>query len=340
MATMFKRALPGLALALLLAGHATPVVGAPHSASIGGCAMFPANSVFNARVDGLPLHPRSADYVASIGVDTSLHPDFGTVWDGAPNGIPYTVVASSQARVPVSFRWPDESDAGPYPIPPNPPIEGGPGGTGDRHVLIVERDTCRLHELYRAFPNTNGSWRADSGAVWNLNSNELRPDTWTSADAAGLPILPLLARYDEVQSGRIPHALRFTAGITQKAHVWPARHDASDNTALNRPPLGVRFRLKAGKDISAVPQDVRVIFQALKEYGMFLADNGSNWYIQGAPDPRWDDDALVSEFRKLKGSDFEAVDSSQMMLHIDSGAVKATAPFTPSHWVWLPFASR
>ena len=237
--------------------------------------------------------------------------------------------------MPVSFEYADESDPGPYPVPPNPPIEGGASATGDRHVLIVEQEHCRLYELFAAYPNGDGSWRAGSGAIWDLRSHALRPDGWTSADAAGLPILPGLVRREEVAAGRVPacgceHALRFTARLTRKAHVWPARHDASSSTDPNRPPMGQRFRLKASFDVSGFSADTRVILVAMQRYGIILADNGSDWYFSGTSDPGWNDDALVSEFRRVRGSDFEAVDASGLMIDGDSGQARSTAVPVPT----------
>lgn len=275
--------------------------------NVGGCQVFPADSPWNTRVDALPVHARSAAWVATIGTSTRLHPDFGTFWDGAPIGIPYVTVTSVQARVPVTFDYADESDPGPYPIPPSAPIEGGASASGDRHVLVVDTGSCILYELYAAYPQGAGaSWTAGSGAVWNLASNSLRPAGWTSADAAGLPILPGLVRYDEVQNGRIEHAIRFTAAQTQRGYIAPATHFASSSSDANRPPMGARFRLKATYDCSWMSHDANVICVALKEYGMLLADNGSNWYISGAHDPRWDDDAL-GDLKQIPGSAFEAV---------------------------------
>ncbi len=297
--------------------------------TVAGCPLFPADNIWNARVDTLPVHPNSASYVASIGTSRTLHPDFGAgEWDGGPIGIPYTTVPGTQPGVSVTFDYWDESDPGPYPIPPDAPIEGGPASDGDRHVLVVDVDRCRLYELYAAHPGPGSSWHAGSGAIFDLRSNTLRPDTWTSADAAGFPILAGLVRYDEVAAGEIRHALRFTAPVTQKKHVWPARHDASSNTSPSVPPMGQRFRLKASFDISAFPPNVQVILTALKRYGMMLADNGSSWFMSGAPDPRWDDDELVSWFRRVPGSAFEAVDVSSLMVTPNSGQV-ATAPPGP-----------
>jgi hypothetical protein len=248
-----------------------------------------------------------------MGLATSLHPDFGTVWNGAPNGIPYVVVSGAQARVPINFTaYGDESDPGPYPVPPDAPVEGGPSGTGDRHVIVIDRDNWKLYELYRAFPTAAG-WNADGGAVFDLNSNALRPAGWTSADAAGLPVFPGLVRYDEVFGrGEITHALRFTAPRTRRAYVFPARHFASSSTDPNLPPMGMRVRLKASVDISGFPPRMQVILRALKKYGMILADNGSSWYVSGAPDPRWNDGEL-NTLKALKGSDFEVVKMGAVM---------------------------
>ncbi|MCC6441821.1 MAG: hypothetical protein IT210_00025 [Armatimonadetes bacterium] len=273
-----------------------------------GLKVFPPDNPWNQDVSGMPVDPNSDALIASIGLDRGLHPDFGTVWNGAPIGIPYVVVSGSQKKVPVSFEYADESDPGPYPIPPGAPIEGGSASTGDRHVLVIDRDNARLYELYAAYPQNGGaSWRAGSGAVFDLNSNKLRPAGWTSADAAGLPIFPGLVRYDEVAIQKdIRHALRFTVSRTRRAYVSPARHFASSLTDPNLPPMGMRVRLKAGFDISGFPPNVRAILVALKKYGMFVADNGSNWYISGAPDSRWNDEEL-SALSRVKGRNFEVV---------------------------------
>jgi hypothetical protein len=273
--------------------------------------MFPANNPWNQRVDGLPVARDSAALVTSIGLDRPVHPDFGTVWNGAPNGIPFTVVSGRTRRVPVHFDYADESDRGPYPIPPTAPVEGGPQSTGDRHVIVVDRSSCRDYELFAAYPHRGGAyWTAGSGAIFNLRSNRLRPAGWTSADAAGLPILAGLARYDEVARGTIDHALRFTASCTSGRYVYPARHFASTCSGFY-PPMGLRVRLKAGVDLSGLPHQARVVAQALKRYGMILADNGSPWYISGAPNPRWSDDAL-HQLSRLTGRDFEVVDTSSL----------------------------
>jgi hypothetical protein len=289
---------------------------------VGPCPVLPADNAWNARVDTLPRHPNSDAYIATIGATRGVHPDFGTVYEGAPIGIPYVTVPGSQPRVPVTFDYSDESDPGPYPIPADAPIEGGPQSDGDRHILVVDRDNCVLYELFYAYRQANGSWDAGSGAIYDLRSNALRPSGWTSADAAGLPIFPGLVRYDEVTAGEIAHALRFTAPQTQAAFVWPARHEASSLTGAQYPPMGLRLRLKAAFDVSGFSPPVQVILQALKRYGMILADNGSAWFLSGVPDSRWDDDMLVGELARVHGSDFEAVDMSPMMVAPDSGAAR------------------
>jgi hypothetical protein len=286
---------------------ATPDLGP--GASLHGRQLFPSDNPWNQDVSGLTVDPNSANLIASIGLNTGLHPDFGTVYNGAPNGIPYVVVAGAQPRVPISYTaYGDESDPGPYPVPPSAPIEGGPNSTGDRHVLVIDRDNWKLYELGYAFPINNGtSWNANCGAIFDLNSNALRPAGWTSADAAGLPIFPGLVRYDEVfEQGLIAHALRFTIHDSRRAYVSPARHWASTNTSPNLPPMGMRVRLKAAFDISGFSPGMQVILRAMKKYGMMVADNGSNWYVSGAPDPRWNDNEL-NTLKTIKGSNFEVV---------------------------------
>ena len=291
-----------------------------------GCPVFPADSIWNTPVADLPLAPNSSAFINTIGATRGLHPDFGSgTWDGGPIGIPYTVVDASEPKVDVSFDYDDESDPGPYPIPPDALIEGGSQSAGDRHVLVLDRGSCILYELFSAYPQQDGTWQAGSGAIFDLNSNALRPSGWTSADAAGLPILSGLVRYDEVAAGEIRHALRFTAPQSRSDYVWPARHQASNLTAAQIPPMGQRFRLKAGFDISPFSAPVRVILQAMKTYGLILADNGSAWYISGAPDPRWDNDMLVGELAQVKGSDFEAVDVSSLMRDPESGLAVQSA---------------
>ncbi|MCC6245482.1 MAG: Ig-like domain-containing protein [Gemmatimonadaceae bacterium] len=270
-----------------------------------GRRLFPDNNPWNQPVDTAQVDPNSAAIIANIGATRAFHPDFGANWNGGPFGIPYVVVSGTQARVPVSFEYADESDPGPYPVPPNPPIEGGPASTGDRHILVVDRDNWKLYELYAAYPQGSG-WRAGSGAIFDLNSNALRPAGWTSADAAGLPILPGLVRYEEVAAGTIAHAMRFTVSRTRRAYIPPARHWASSDTSSLRPPMGMRVRLKASVDISTYPASAQVILRALKKYGMIVADNGSDWYVSGTADARWNDGEM-NTLKRLRGSDFEVV---------------------------------
>jgi hypothetical protein len=306
---MKRLLLLGAAAALLLGGtsaRALPLPGAPR------CPIFPATNQWNDRVDTLPVAADSAQLIASIGLTAGLHPDFGSgLYDGEPIGIPFDVVSNATPRSKVSFDYADESDKGPYPIPKTVHIEGGNASTGDRHAILIDKDSCRLYELYALHPTGAGGWKAGSGAIWNLRSNALRPAGWTSADAAGLPIFPGLARYDEVARGAIDHALRFTAAQTRRAFVYPARHFASSSNDPSLPPMGLRVRLKASVDISGFPRQARIVLQALKTYGMILADNGSNWYISGAPSPHWSNDALHT-LGQITGSDFEVVDTSSL----------------------------
>ena len=294
--------------------------------SLESCELFPADHIWNVPVDGLPVHAQSAVYVDTIGASAGVHPDFGAgLWDGGIIGIPYDTVGASQPDAEVSFYYDDESDPGPYPIPDDAAVEGAPPGGfadgGDRHVIVVDSDTCVLYELFDAEQQTDGTWSAGSGAVYDLGGYELRPDGWTSADAAGLPILPGLVRYDEVAAGEIAHALRFTAPQTRDEHVWPARHDASNRTGAEYPPLGQRFRLRADYDAAGLSQEAQVVIEALKRYGMILADNGSAWFLSGVPDDRWDNDAL-RDLRQLTGADFEAVDVTPLMVDPDSGRTR------------------
>jgi hypothetical protein len=276
-----------------------------------GCPVFPRSNVWNERVDALPVAANSAQLVQSIGLDTGVHADFGSgLYEGRPIGIPFDVVSSSTPRSRVSFDYGDESDRVRYPIPKTVHIEGGRSADGDRHALLLDKDACKLYELFALKPAGTG-WHAGSGAVWNLRSNALRPAGWTSADAAGLPVFPGLARYDEVARGRIDHALRFTAARTRRAYVYPARHYASSSSDPSLPPMGLRVRLKAGVDTSGFPRQARVVLQALKTYGMILADNGSNWYVSGAPSPGWSNDDLHS-LGRITGAMFEVVDTSSL----------------------------
>lgn len=295
--------LPLLVCGLAVGGSSAQALRMP---SAPRCPVFPKSNAWNQRADRLPVAANSGQIISSIGANGGIHADFGSgLWEGAPIGIPVTVVGRSQPKSRVSFEYADESDRGPYPIPRNIKIEGGRSSTGDRHALIVDRSSCRLYELYSLYPKARG-WRAGSGAIWNLRSNKLRPAGWTSADAAGLPIFPGLARYDEVKRGVIDHALRFTVQRTRRAYVFPARHFASDSTDANLPPMGLRLRLKASFDVSVYPRQARIVLVALKRYGMLVADNGSSWYITGAPDPRWSNDELHT-LGRVKGSDFEVV---------------------------------
>jgi len=286
------------------------------------CAVFPADNIWNTPIDKLPIDSNSAAYTATIGADKPLHPVFASgTWKGAPIGFPYALVPGSQPKVAMSFTYSDQSEPGPYPIPPNAPIEDGSDSSGDRHVIVIDKDNCVLYELYNASPKPDGSWRADSGAVFDFKSNKLRPAGWTSADAAGLPIFPGLVRYDEVAAGEIRHALRFTAPRTRKEFIWPATHHASRLTNQQYPPLGQRFRLKSSFDVSAYSPQAKVILKGLKKYGMFLADNGSSWFLSGVPDPRWADGDL-QELRQVRGSDFEAVDEFSLRIGNQSAQSK------------------
>ncbi len=315
----------GLGLAVFLIG----VSGfTPAGPQIAGCSLLPADNIWNVAVDTLPVDARSAAYVDTIGSDVSVHADFGSgIWPpqtGGPIGIPFVEVGAAQPRVAVYFLYDEESDPGPYPIPPAAPIEGGDSATGDRHVLVVDRSDCVLYELFSAYPLMDGSWEAGSGARFDLLSNDLRPAGWTSADAAGLPILPGLVRYDEVASGEIRHALRFTAPQTRRDYVWPARHFASSLSEPRYPPMGQRFRLRSDFPLAGFSSEAQVILQALKTYGMLLADNGSAWYLSGVPDERWDNDVL-RELRQVRGADFEAVDVSSLLRDADSAGTSDVA---------------
>jgi hypothetical protein len=294
----------------------TPLPLISNGPTISNCPLFPADNFWNTPVDSLPIHPNSDAWIQSIGRDQSFHMDFGSdEWDGGPIGIPFNVISGSTAsKYTPEFYYPEESDPGPYPIPEDPKREWN----SDHHILTVDTDTCTLYEIYDA-SFENGQWSGGSGAIWDLNSNELRPEVWTSADAAGLPILPGLVRYDEIVTGEIHHALRFTAEDTA-GYMWPARHQTSDPQD-GIPPMGARFRLKASYDISSFPYETQIILQAMKTYGIVLADNGASWSVSGAPDERWDND-MLHLLDVLKGNDFEAVDTSVMMVNIDSGRVK------------------
>jgi hypothetical protein len=272
------------------------------------CEVFPANNIWNTRVDSLPVNPMSDRWLASAdAATTNLHPDFGP----PRYGIPFDVVGRAHATVSIDFLYADESDPGPYPFDARTPIESG----SDRHALTVQRGTCMLYELYDARWN-GGNPTAGSGAIFDLGSNALRHDSWTSADAAGLPILPGLVRWDEVVDGKIAHAIRFTVGCTRDQHIWPARHDAGVNDA-DCPPMGARFRLKSDVDLTSFSHKARVILRAMQRYGMFVADNGANWYFQGTVDDHWTN-ALLDELKSVPASAFEAVDESACMVKANS----------------------
>jgi hypothetical protein len=273
----------------------------------GGCALLPSSNPLNTDISRAPVDPNSARYVASIGLGAHLHPDFGT---NPGYGIPYTVVGPGQPKVPITFtEFGEESDPGPYPIPANAPVEGA-GEPGDRHVLVLQRGSCKLYELYAA-QRTGAGWAAGSGAVFNLRSNALRPAGWTSADAAGLPILPLLVRYPEVRAGRIDHALRVTVERTQRGYIRPATHLASSSSDPSLPPMGLRLRLRASYSLAGFHGQSLIVLRALKRFGLIVADNGSSWYITGAPDPRWNDEDL-DQIKRVPGSAFEAVRSGRI----------------------------
>ena len=291
--------------------------------------MFPADNVWNADISGLPADPHSAAWMASMNASTTnLHPDFGPSGDSSnPYGIPYTVVPAGHPFVSVTFEYADESDPGPYPFGPDTPIEGGSSSTGDRHAIMVDPSTCNLYELYDATYSSSGS-TAGSGAIWNLRSDALRPATWASADAAGLPILPGLLRYDEVAAGSVTHAIRMTAESTDTSFIWPARHEAGARSDPSLPPMGARFRLSASYSISGYSPQAQVVLRAMQHYGLILADNGSNWYFGGTADQAWPQ-SLVDELKQVPASEFEAVDESSLMVSPDSGQVRTSSSPTP-----------
>ena len=323
---------------LLVVFSALPTIILAQTPTLGGCQVFPADNVWNTPINTLPVDSNSAAYVASMNATNNrLHPDFGH-GNPASGGMPYNLVPDSQPKVTVPFYY--LSDPGPYPIPDNVWIEGG----SDRHAILVDTGTCELYEIFN-LTGGPGSWAGGSGATWSLKSNALRPDGWTSADAAGLPILPGLVRYDEVAAGQINHAIRVTADHTRGAHIWPARHDASSLSGSQYPPMGQRFRLKASYDISSYPAPVQVILQALKTYGMILADNGTSWHISGVGDESWDDDTMHA-MTNVTGDNFEAVDESGLMVNYNSGQAASSPPPptppppTPAPTGWVNIISK
>lgn len=321
-----RRVTVGLVMALGAAGCAAGSTDAvPVKADAGraaSCRWFPADSFYHADVRRLPRHARSGAYVRSIGAAGALKADFGSgTWQGRPIGIPITKVPKGTPKVEIAFTWPAESDKGPYPIPRNARVEGGRKSTGDRHVIAVDSNACRLYELYNARPRPDGTWKADSGVDFDLRSNRLRPAGWTSADAAGLSIGAPLVKYDEVERGRIDHVLRITVPRVRNAYVWPARHKVGTATAKTLPPMGTWLRLKPGVKISGYLREARVILQALKTHGAIIADLGSAWYISGTQDSRWNNDALRA-LGRVKGGDFEAVDPASLIVARDSAQVR------------------
>jgi hypothetical protein len=313
---LLLRAQLALAAALLIAIACFVAVASAASASYplgrgtGGCPVFPSSSPWHEKVADLPLSPLSSEYIASIGANLDLHPDFG---HERAYGIPYAVVPADQPKVAIHFTaYGSQSNPGPYPIPAGAPVEGGQNASGDRHVIVLAAGTCKLYELWDAYPQANGSWDAGSGAVFNLRSDKLRPNGWTSADAAGLSIFAGLIRYNEIKHGYINHAIRFTVPETQAGFIHPATHFASDSTNPDLPPMGLRLRLEASYPIASFPRTDRIILQAMKTYGLIVADNGSPWFFQGASDPRWNDNVL-DDLKSVPGSAFQVVDTGPIL---------------------------
>lgn len=307
-------------------------ISAGQGANLNGFIPFPSDSLWNKDISTVPVDTNSSAIISFIGGSTPVHPDFGAgQFGGGTIGIPYIVVDSTQANVPVNFTaYGDESDPGPMPIPASAPIEGYPNpGSGDRHVLVLDNANCFLYELYSSYPGSGGSWNADSAAIWDLTSNEIRPYGWTSADAAGLPIFPGLVRYDEVAAGKINHAIRFTLQHSRAAFVLPATHWAANSSNVNAAPMGMRIRLKASFNVSGFSTTNQVILNAMKKYGLIMADNGSSMYISGAPDDRWDNDDLHA-LSNLHASDFEVVQMGTVFTSAPSGSAPSIASFTAS----------
>jgi hypothetical protein len=322
-----------LAAALAVTGTAYGVGGwsrdgrsAPSSSSgrpVAGttCTVFPADNYWHADIRQLPVAKRSAQWLSHMSTDRDLHPDFGPSFGQGPNyGIPVTVVPGDHAKVHVSFTYADESDRVPYPLGADTRIEGGRGSSGDRHAIVVDKATCRLYETF-ATSESSGRWSAGSGAVWSLTSDKLRPDGWTSADAAGLPILPGLLRWNEVKAGRVDHAIRFTTDVSSRHHLWPARHDAGSTESRAYPPMGARFRLKAGWHPRGFGAAAKAVVRAMKTYGLVLADNGSPWYFQGEQNAHWPD-AMIEQLKQIPAVAFVAVDTSSLKVSNGSGATQ------------------
>ena len=314
-----------IAAVALVAALPAVLVSAPADSAVRNvpgtqCPMFPADNYWHADVTRLKVHPRSAAWKSHMSPTRRLHPDFGPS-GGVPYGIPITVVAGTHAKVPVTFEYAAESDRVRYPLGADSKIEGGPRSTGDRHVIMVDAATCRLYETF-ATRKVGTRWYAGSGATWYLKTNAVRPRGWTSADAAGLPILPGLLRYDEVRAGYVDHAIRFTTNVTDRRYIWPARHQAGSVTDANYPPMGARFRLKASFPITSYRADTRVVLQAMKRHGLVLADNGSPWYFQGTQDTRWPT-GLLDQLKSIPSSAFEAVDTAPLIVNPDSARARA-----------------
>jgi len=311
-----------LAAGLVLASQATGAIPPPGAS---GCPVFPSDNVWHADVSKLPVHRRSSSWISSMGGSSRhLHPDFGPSGGSMPYGIPYIVVPSSHQKVSIDFQYADESDAGPYPFGNDTPIEGG----SDRHAIMIDKGTCTLYELYAAHYSSGGS-TAGSGAIWSLSSNKLRPATWTSADAAGLPIFAGLVRLDEVKAGVVDHAIRVTASSTDRSYLWPARHQAGAANDASLPPMGARFRMKKSFSIAGFRSDTRVILTAMKRYGLIVADNGSDWYFTGSADNGWSN-AMLDELKSVPAGAFEAVDESSLMADPNSGRVRRATVASPA----------
>ncbi len=308
----------GVSTLLVPSDASTPVPEKPIAKT--RCSEFPADNWWHADVSDLPVHPRSPAWLSHMSTDRELHPDFGPSYgDGPGYGIPITVVDKSHRRVKVSFHYASESDKVRYPLGKDTRIEGGRNSDGDRHAIVVDKSRCKLYETFGT-RKTDGKWRAGSGAVWSLKRNRLRPDGWTSADAAGLPILPGLLRWNEVKADRIDHAIRFTTDETSSHHLWPARHDAGSTDDLDYPPMGARFRLDASYDASGLSPYAQRVVAAMKTYGLVLADNGSPWYFQGEQHRKWPD-RLIEDLKQIPADQFVAVDTSSLMVDPDSGQV-------------------